>query len=579
MRQSAVQARHCGRFATVSSAEDRKDALLEAGLTLASELSLPIVLQRIVDLAAQVTDARYGALGVIGEGGELEEFITTGLSARQRRAIGALPRGRGILGLLIQKPRPIRITNIADHAKSVGFPPHHPPMHSFLGAPVQAMGKVFGNIYLAEKRSAQTFSKEDEESVVILATQAGVAIANATLYEESRQRERWLVALRDITSDILAESDADSLLAKIADHARDLAGADSAAILTTSSTPGRLVVAAAVGAHAAQVRGQEVPASKSISGEVIESGAPFVTEDASAHRTAYQPIIRRGRVGPAIFVALRVRGRATGTLMVANLKGGRRFDAGTVRLVETFADQASVAMAYVRAQADVRRVGLMEERERIARELHDGVIQSLFAVGMGLQGTALITGSPDQTARIEGAVGELDNVIRDLRNYIFGLRPGILADRQLDQALRALGEEVQAGSHAVVVVDIDADLAASLSSRSHEIVQLTREALSNVARHANAKKSAVRLVRAGQNAILTIEDDGTGFDTREDSHGDGLRNMRERASGLGGKIQIASTRGKGTSVRITFPVSPDSAIRPALMGTMGRHVPRRAVGR
>jgi len=553
--------------------------LLEAGLTLASELSLPIVLQRIVDLAAQVTDARYGALGVIGEGGELVEFITTGLSAKQRRAIGLLPRGRGILGLLIEKPRPIRITNIADHAKSVGFPPHHPPMHSFLGAPVQAMGKVFGNIYLAEKRSARTFSKEDEESVVILATQAGVAIANATLYEDSRRRERWLVALRDITSEILAETDADSLLTRIADHARDLAGADSATILTTSLTPGRLVVAAAVGAHAVQVRGQEVPASKSISGEVMESGAPFVTEDASAHSTAYQPIIRRGRVGPAIFVALRVRGRATGTLMVANLKGGRTFDSETVRLVETFADQASVAMAYVRAQADVRRVGLLEERERIARELHDGVIQSLFAVGMGLQGTALITGSPEQTARIEGAVGELDGVIRDLRNYIFGLRPGILADRQLDQALRALGDEVRAGSGARVVVDIDADLAASLSGRSHEIVQLTREALSNVAKHANATNSAVRLVRTGQSAVLTIEDDGTGFDTRKDLRGDGLRNIRERVSGLGGKLQIASTKGKGTSLRITFPVSQDSAIRPGRKGTMGRPARRRAVRR
>src|SRR5712692_9287962 len=171
---------------------DRKDLLLAAGLTLAAELSLPIVLQRIVDLAAQVTDARYGALGVIGDGGDLVEFITTGISARQRRAIGALPRGRGILGLLIQQPKPIRITNIAEHPKSVGFPANHPPMRSFLGAPVQAMGRVFGNIYLTDKRTASSFNKEDEESIVILATQAGVAIANATLYAETRQRERWL---------------------------------------------------------------------------------------------------------------------------------------------------------------------------------------------------------------------------------------------------------------------------------------------------------------------------------------------------------------------------------------------------
>jgi len=559
--------------------QDRKDVLLEAGLTLASELSLPIVLQRIVDVAAQVTDARYGALGVIGEAGELEEFITTGVSAKQRRAIGALPRGRGILGLLIHEPRPIRIANISDHPKSVGFPAHHPPMHSFLGAPIKAMGKVFGNIYLAEKRSALTFSKDDEESVAILATQAGVAIANATLYEQTRQRERWLDALREITAEILAGSDAESQLAGIAERARDLAGADAATIVTTSSIAGQLVVAAAAGAQAAQVKGQAVPAAKSISGEVMKTGQPLVTENASAHRGAYQPILRLGRVGPAIFVPLRVRGRATGTLMVANVNGGRRFDQEKVRLVETFADQASVAMEYAGAQAHVRRIGLLEERERIAKELHDGVIQALFAVGMGLQGTALMSGSAGQAERIEGAVGELDKVIRDLRNYIFGLRPGILADRQLDQALRTLGEEVKAQSGFNVVVEVDSDLAAGLSGRSHEIVQLTREALSNVARHAKARNAAVRLVPSGRSALLTIEDDGSGFDTRGESAGNGLRNMRERASSLGGSLRITSKPGRGTSLRVTFPVSQNRVIRPARRRTPVHTAPSGAVRR
>jgi signal transduction histidine kinase len=537
----------------MSRPPDRKDVLLEAGLTLASELSLPMVLQRIVDLAAQVTDARYGALGVIGDAGDLVEFITTGLPAKQRRAIGPLPRGRGILGLLIREPHAIRIDKIAHHPRSVGFPANHPPMTSFLGAPVQAMGKVFGNIYLTEKRSAPEFSEEDEESLVILATQAGVAIANATLYAQTHQRERWLDALRDITSDILAGSEAESLLAAIAEHARDLAGADSASILTTSSTPGELVVAAAVGAHAGQVLGQTVPAAKSISGDVMESGRPLVTEAAAAHAGAYQPIIRLGRVGPAIFVPLRVRGRATGTLMVANLTGGRLFDKGTVRLVETFADQASVAIEYVRAQADVRRLGLMEERERIAKELHDGIIQSLFAVGMNLQSTALIAGSPEISSRVGKAVDELDRVIRDLRNYIFGLRPGILADRQLNQALEAIGEEVGSTSQIPIAVEVDGAVSAALSSRSHEIVQLTREALSNITRHSQARRAAVRLTRRGANAILTIEDDGIGFDPRGRSSGSGLRNMRERAAAIGGTLRITSASGKGATLRFTFP--------------------------
>ena len=546
--------------------QDRKDVLLEVGLTLASELSLPMVLQRIVDLAAQVTDARYGALGVIGDGGELVEFITTGLSAKQRRAIGSLPRGRGILGLLIREPRSIRIEKIGDHPKSVGFPAHHPPMGSFLGAPVKAMGKVFGNIYLTEKRSAPEFSEQDEESLVVLATQAGVAIANATLYAQTHQRERWLDALRAITSDILAGSDADSLLAGIAEHARDLAGADSASILTTSSTPGQLVVAAAVGAHAGQVRGQMVPAAKSISGEVMESGRPLVTKAAAADGHAYQPIIRLGRVGPAIFVALRVRGRATGTLMVANLVGGRHFNEETIRLVETFADQASVAIEYARAQTDLRRLELMEERERIAKELHDGIIQSLFAVGMNLQSTALMSGSPETSRRVDKAVDELDRVIRDLRNYIFGLRPGILADRQLNQALEAIGEEVGSTLQIPIAVEVDGAVSAALSSRSHEIVQLTREALSNVTRHAQAQRAAVRLTRQGANAVLTIEDEGVGFDPREASSGSGLRNMRERAAAIGATLHISSATGKGTKLRFTFPADALGSNGPDLVG-------------
>jgi signal transduction histidine kinase len=533
---------------------DRKDVLLEAGLTLASELSLPMVLQRIVDLAAEVTDARYGALGVIGDGDELVEFITTGMSARQRRDIGALPRGRGILGLLTAEPRPVRIGNIAAHPRSVGFPPNHPQMHSFLGAPVQAMGRVFGNIYLAEKRDALEFSAEDEESLVVLATQAGVAIANASLYEETRLRGRWLDALRDITNDILAGADAESILGDIADHARELAIADAATIVTVGSTPGQLVVAAAVGARASELQGRPVPADGSISGEVMSTGKPLVLEDLSSDLRAHQPTVWLGRHGPAIFVPLRVRGRATGTLMVANLKGGRRFDEQTLRFVETFADQVSVAIEYGRAQADLRRLGLMEERERIAKELHDGIIQSLFAVGMGLQGAALLAGSPETSTHIEAAVGELDRVIRDLRNYIFGLRPGILADRQLDQALRELGEESQKRSRARVEVVVDVELAATVSSRSLQIVQLTREALSNIARHAQAKHSVVRLARKGTTAVLTIEDDGIGFDVLADSAGNGLRNMRDRAAAMGGTLRVTSKVGKGTKLRLTFPV-------------------------
>jgi len=538
----------------MAETRDRKDMLLEAGLTLASELSLPIVLQRIVDLAAQVTDARYGAIGVIGEDDTLVEFVTTGLPARQRQAIGALPTGHGVLGVLIHEPRPLRLKNIADHPRSTGFPANHPPMRSFLGAPVQALGRVYGNIYLADKRDAEEFSHEDEEALVILATQAGVAIANASLYEEVRVRERWLDALRDITTQVLSAGQDSTLLETIAEHARELADAEAATIVTATPTPGELVIAAAAGARANELRGLAMPAEGSISGAVMRGGAGMMFEDISKETTGYQPIIALGQHGPAFFVPLRIPGGVVGTLMIANLKGGKRFTERARELIESLADAASVAIEYDRAQSELRRLGLMDERERIAKELHDGIIQSLFAVGMSLQGTALTAGNADTAGRIERAVEELDRVIRDLRNYIFGLRPGILADRHLDQAIRELGAQMQSRSRESVDVQVDAALAAALSNRSGEIVQLTREALSNVARHARATHATVRLERRGEQAVLTVKDDGVGIKAATNSHGNGMRNMRERAAKLGGTLDVRSKPGEGTTLRITFPV-------------------------
>jgi two-component system, NarL family, sensor histidine kinase DevS len=538
----------------VTPRPDTKDVLLEAGLALASELSLPVVLQRIVDLATQLTDARYGALGVIGEDGTLVEFITTGISAMQRRKIGAAPRGRGLLGLLIKEPRPLRLRNIADHPQAIGFPPNHPPMGSFLGAPIRALGRVYGNIYLSEKRAAAEFTVDDEASLLILATQAGVAIANAWLYEEVRSRERWLNSLRDITNQIMAGTRPGVLRQTIAELAQALVGADAATIVSLSESPGELVVTAAAGARSSELLGETLPADGSISGAVMREGRPLKLDDVSSDPRAFQPIVRLGRHGPGFFVPMREPAGTTGTLMVANLKGRPGFDARQCNLIETFAEQASLAIEYSRAQDELQRLGLVEDRERIAKELHDGIIQSLFAVGMGLQGTAMAAGPGETADRIESAIEELDRVIRDLRNYIFGLRPGILADRLLDQALRELAQQMQARSEAKVKVDIDASVAAALSARSADIVQLTREALSNAARHAKPKLVALQLSRQGRSATLTIEDNGVGFDPTGSSPGYGLVNMRERAASLGGSLEVTSKVGHGTRLRVTFPV-------------------------
>ena len=533
--------------------EDRKQALLEAGLVLASELSLPVVLQRIVDLAVKVTDARYGALGVLGSDGRITQFVTTGISARERKAIGPLPTGRGILGVLITEARPLRLRRISDDPRSVGFPAHHPPMESFLGAPVRAGGRVFGNIYLTEKQGGVEFTTEDEADLVVLAAQAGVAIANASLYEEAQHQQRWLDALRRITGAVLAGSEDREVLSLICNQAREVADAELATIAGPSQQAAQLTVVAADGAYDKRLLGLPVPTEGSVSGAVMRSGRPVVLTDASRDTRTYQPMVALGRMGPAIFVPLLVRGRAIGTLNVANGKGRPPFPEATVRLVETFADQASVALDYGRARREAERIALMDERERIAKELHDGIIQSLFAVGMGLQATALLGGS-EQRERIESAVTEIDRVIRDLRNYIFGLRPGILADRQLDQALRSLVTDFEASSGLQARVEVDPQVAAELAAKSGDVVQLLREALSNVSRHAQARTCQVRLVRRGRHGLLAVIDDGRGFDPYGVSRGQGLDNILARAKRLGGVLRLHSAPGQGTTLQVRIPI-------------------------
>jgi signal transduction histidine kinase len=531
---------------------ERYERLLEAGVVLAAELSLPAALQRIVELAAGLTDARYGALGVVGRDGVITEFITTGVSDTERAAIGHIPVGRGILGVLIDDARPLRLHDLAEDPRSVGFPANHPPMRSFLGAPVTARGRVYGNLYLTEKRDGEDFDADDERALVLLATQAGVAIENAYLYEEARDRARRLEAVRAITSSILAGTDTDELLALVVGQARELVGADLATLALPAGTD-RLVIEAADGLLSEELRGTVFPASGSVTGEVLRTGKAVALTDASADDRMAQPIVRAG-VGPALFIPLAVRGTTLGSLTVANVKSGPPLREAAVQLVETFAEQAAVALEYARLQRELHRLAVLEDRERIAKELHDGAIQSLFAVGMGLQGAALLAGDDDLRARIQHAVEELDRVIRDLRNYIFGLRPGILADRQLDQALQGLVEEFQQRSGVVAVAEIDPGVAAELSGQAADLVQLAREALSNVSRHAQAATCRVSLYRDHDAAVLEVDDDGRGFDPSQTTGaGQGLRNLQERATALGGRAEIHSTTGEGTRVRVTIP--------------------------
>jgi signal transduction histidine kinase len=536
---------------------DRRDLLLEAGLALSSERSLPAILQRIVELATRLTGARYGAIGVLGPGGGISQFVYTGITPEQRAAIGDLPVGKGILGALIQDARPLRLRELSRDPRSVGFPPHHPPMRSFLGAPVMARGQVFGNIYLTEKRGAGGFDADDERALVILAAQAGVAVENARLNQELEARVQRLDALQAIGGAILRGEDSDVVIGLVARQARSLLRADLASVAVPTADRVGLVVRAAEGTGAEEIVGGVFPLEGSVSGDAIAGDRVIVLADAAADERVCQPMVRSGVFGPALFVPLAARGGPFGTLLLARRRGGRGFEEGEVGLAEVFAGQAAVVLEQARLQGEVQRLQMLEDRERIARELHDGTVQSLFTVGLGLQGTASLVGGGEAVRRIQGAVEELDRVIGDLRNYIFGLEPGVLADRQLGPALEEMVEEFGHRSGVVAVAEIDPDAAAALAPSAAEVVQLAREALSNVHRHAGAATCRVSLRRdeGGAAALLEVDDDGCGFDPAVASGtGRGLGNLRARAARLGGRAEIVSVAGEGTTVRVAIPV-------------------------
>ena len=533
----------------------RAERLVEAGMMLSSELSLGALLQRVVEVAVQLTGARYGAIGVINaDGTGLDDFITAGIGDAERAAIGHLPQGRGILGVLISDAHSLRLREIGADPRSFGFPPHHPPMHSFLGAPVRSRGRVFGNIYLTEKQGSVEFTKDDEEALNVLATQAGVAIENARLLDDSVRRAHSLEAITAISGAILHGEAADDLLRRVVGSARQLVAGDAATAVLPAGPKG-LRIAVADGEYATDLEGLPVPDEGSVSGEVLLTGEAVMVADAQTDMRTHQPMVAAGHFGPAIFVPLPGQGARIGTLAVSRLPGGRLFEPRDLQLLEAFAAQAGIAIEYAWAQRELQRLMMLGDRERIARELHDGVIQSLFAVGLGLQGTAALLRDEVVEARLQQAIGEIDGVIGDLRNYIFALRPGVVSGAGLGDALSQLSHEFEERTGITVALDVDPALEQPLSAIATHVVQMVRESLSNVARHAQAATCRVSLRRSESRAVLEVDDDGRGFDVEGHSPtGLGLQNLRARAESLGGRLVVTSPPGEGTTVQVSLPL-------------------------
>jgi signal transduction histidine kinase len=536
--------------------QHRMRGLLDAVVAVAGDLSLAAVLDRIVEAARRLADAEYAALGVIGPDRALTEFLTVGIDEAGRERIGALPAGKGVLGLLIEDPRPIRLHDIAEHPDSYGFPPGHPPMRSFLGVPVRVRDEVFGNLYLTEKRGGADFTEEDEDLVVALAAAAGVAIDNARLYEEAQRRQQWLQASVDINAALLAGTHGEEALTLVAERARRVAGADVAAVVLPLDAE-TLAPHVAVGRAADAFTGLRLPWNTSLSGEVMRTGEPAVVEDAAKDpRVMWSGHEGLDDLGPVMATPLAAGEDVLGVLLVANRREAAPFEEADVSMVSTFAGHASLALEFARAQAARERLAVFEDRDRIARDLHDVVLQRLFSAGLGLQGLRRYLDDDAGHARVDGLVADLDATMKDIRSTIYSLREQDsgaprLRTRVLETTaanVEALGLEPRVHFDGPLDTLVDADVAG-------DVLAVLGEALTNVARHAHAHAVEVSVSAAttGTRVLtLTVEDDGVG--PPEGGRRSGLRNMAERAEARGGTCVFGARPGGGASLVWRVPL-------------------------
>jgi signal transduction histidine kinase len=537
--------------------EDLQSALIEAGVLIAAELSLPVLLRRLVEIAVRLTHARYGALGVTGPHGGIVEFVTVGISDEERAAIGAIPSGRGLLGALIHAPHPLRLARLQDDPRSVGFPPNHPPMNSFLGAPVRAGGQVFGNLYLTEKADGSPFDAADEAAIVTLATQAGVAIANAQTYRELRQREQWLGALHEITDALLAGEPQQGLLTTIVRSAREMSNADLAAIalpLDDGSTTLRIVAADGVGSD----RLLTAPGrpSGTASHSVLSTGRPLLARAKSVDFHAHL-VSDAVPVGVLMVVPLLLRERVKGTIILTRAAPDAEFSSEDLSQLESLASQATLALDYARVQAQSRRLAVIEERHRIARDLHDEPVQALIYLARRLESIAVEPSLGGAAAAKLEETRELAVAVVDgLGQLTEGLRSEILEREGLPAALEELARRFGSRAQIRVEVVIRGEPGRWAPELERSLLRLAQEALSNVERHAQAGSVRLDLTFRDKGLSLRVADDGIGFlasGQGATAPGLGIIGMRERVALMSGRLVIRSRTGRGTVVVATVP--------------------------
>jgi signal transduction histidine kinase len=542
------------RLEAVLATRDRVNALFEAVVAVGTNLDIEVVLRGIVESAVTLVDARYGAMGVIGDGGRLTEFIPVGLTEDEIVRIHHWPEGRGLLGALITDPRPLRIADLGKHELSSGFPAGHPPMTSFLGVPIRIRDEVYGNLYLTQKRDGTQFDQEDESVLVALAAAAGVAIENARLYDEARRQQRWLSATAEVTRALLSGADVSDALELITTKSLEMSGADLVVLALPTADKTRLQIEHAAGVGADEALGLVLPGTRSASGLVLESGGLLIVDDFNHDERVASAAREHMNLGPAILVPLGASGNVHGVLTAGRQPGALPLSPAATDMLVTFASQAGIALELADHRRQAERVAVFEDRDRIARDLHDLVIQRLYATGMSLQGTMPVIGSPEAAERVSSAVDALDETIREIRSSIFALQARHEA-KPLGLRARILqvADEATASLGFPPALRLDGRLDDSVPEDVAEhVLGVLREALSNAARHSGASSVDVQ-VAANAELALRVRDNGSGMP--ETARRSGLANLEQRANKLGGSLRIQSAAGQGTELEWRVPLT------------------------
>lgn len=538
------------RSGEVVAARDGLRNLLIANSSILGELSLPTVLQRVIEAACELTDAKYGALGVIGADGTLDQFIHVGMDPELVRSIGRLPKGKGLLGALIAHPVPIALRDIGSDPRSSGFPPHHPPMKSFLGVPIKLRDEVYGNLYLTENGQGE-FTPDHTELAVSLAGTAAIAIENARLFRDSQRRQDWLEASTEITRRLLTRP-VENALRDIAEQVMALADADVVIVVLPVGDDAQLRIEVATGQGAAKLTGRVYSDDRTLSQAAIDTGQPIriaVASNAHDLRVHISDVVR---LGPVMALPLTGSGRPRGALLAGRLTGRPAFSLTELDMAATFAGHAAVALELADARVATERLNQLEDRDRIARDLHDHVIQRLFAAGLTVQ-SVLSGRAPDSNDRLNRVVDDIDETIRQIRTSIFALQTPQSTSTVRAQLLATL-DDIAPTLRSTPRIRFAGPIDTMVTSDVLEDVQaVLREALTNAARHADADVVEVDLQLADGWLTLRVADNGVGIG--KPGRSSGLGNMRIRAAQRGGRFDAVPSPDRGTIVTWSVPVT------------------------